>query len=120
MTYIYRWTNELVIRARANDGLTEHDKPNFTLLGRIEFNGSEPAIFHTGNGHILFGEPGFEEVIEIIDQAVFDVFEKNEEIRKKIGHNVLAAKWEKICSEVPVKNNVFDRIKKRLIGNRPE
>jgi hypothetical protein len=118
-THKSKWNNKLVIRARANDGITEHTQPNFTELGVVDFNGIEPAILHINNRDIQFGDPGSEEVLEIIDSAVKRIFEKNELVRKKMGHNVLARLWEKTLAEETPKISVIKRLK-NLVGNRPE
>jgi hypothetical protein len=119
-SYPFKWTNEFVISARASDVSIAHEQPDFVQLGVVEFNTSDPAVLHTEKGDIKFGEPGSEEILEIIDSAVLDVFYRDEKARKIIGHDGLALYWEKICSEKPQKTGVFSRIKDHLIGNRPE
>jgi|GEM_PF-1469976 len=119
-THESKWNNTLVIKARATDGIPKHTQPNFTKLGVVEFNGTEPAVLHNGKAHIKFGDPGSEEVLEIIDSAVKQIFEKNELVRKKMGRDVLARRWEQTSSEVPIiKPRILSRLK-NLIGNRPE
>jgi hypothetical protein len=119
-THESKWNNKLVISARANDGVLEHTQPSFTQLGIVEFNGSEPAILHTASGDVKFGEPGSEEIMEIIDSAVIGIFEKNEVVRKKMGHNALARRWEQILDEGHIeKPGVFSSLK-NLFGKRPE
>jgi hypothetical protein len=124
----YKWTNELVVNARTNDGDIRHDQPEFVHVGTVRFNADGPVVLH-GNGvnvkEVKFdvADPReIEEIMGFIDAAVFDVFEKNEAIRKKVGQPALAAYWEKMLAEMPEQEKVgiFSRIKERLFGERPE
>ena len=117
-----KWTDEIVIMARANDRDLKHEQPEFVQLGVVEYHGPSSATLHTKDNKTVrrFAVPEASEIMDIIDHAVYERFDKNEEVRKTMGHDALAKYWEKICSEESIeKPGILNRLK-ILIGIRPE
>jgi len=86
----FKWTNELIVSARAAD-FSGYSKLDFIPLGKVKFISDRMASLHKNHQTYSLSDTAADEVMEIIDSAVINIFEAKEDIRLTMGRKALAA-----------------------------